>query len=94
MADAGYIMCVLWGEQSVASVQMTCCKCLRPVALDKKNSQSVDSRGLKPVCMSCVAKMKGGWEYAGSLVGGEEIHNWDEATLKAAIMKAQYQRRN
>ena len=47
------IVCVLWGEHAIESVQLECMRCGVDVALDVKNQKVVVECSISPICVPC-----------------------------------------
>jgi len=50
-----FIICVPWGEQSVASEKFNCCFCNAKVAIDARNVPTLLAANASPVCMYCAS---------------------------------------
>ena len=80
MAEETYILCVYWGEQHVASIQVLCSKCSCRLALSAKNEKAASS--MKPICMRCASKEED-VNFCGCLMGGKNYEDLGEACAAA-----------
>ena len=90
----GYLVCVPWGTQIVASARKRCALCERFVAVSLANTIALTDKELRVICADCCGEHFGTETEFRALIGGVDYRLRTLRDIRVAVRAADLEQKN